>query len=64
MKGKSLESLASSFGEPIDTANGITFANPVIAGVGSEPKLLGKLLSQSLSELLSGLFSKLLSELY
>jgi peptidyl-prolyl cis-trans isomerase D len=43
MKGKSLESLASSFGEPIDTANGITFANPVIAGVGSEPKLLGKL---------------------
>ena len=43
MKGKSLESVASSFGEPIDTANGITFANPVIAGVGSEPKLLGKL---------------------
>jgi len=43
MKGKSLESLASNFGEPIDTANGITFANPVITGVGSEPKLLGKL---------------------
>jgi peptidyl-prolyl cis-trans isomerase D len=43
MKGKALESLASDFGEPIDTANGVTFANPVITGVGSEPKLLGKL---------------------
>jgi len=43
MKGKLLEEVASSFGEPIDTARGITFANPVMAGVGSEPRLLGTL---------------------
>jgi len=53
MKGKSLESLASSFGEPVDTANGITFANPVIAGVGSEPKLLGKLFRYNTNDVTS-----------
>jgi peptidyl-prolyl cis-trans isomerase D len=53
MKGKSLESLAGSFGEPIDTANGITFANPVIVGVGSEPKLLGKLFRYNTNDVTS-----------
>ena len=42
MKGDTLEDVAQSAGSSIATANGVSLAAPVITGVGSEPKVVGK----------------------
>ncbi len=39
--GNDLESIASSVGAGVRVANGLTMANPVVSGLGREPKLVG-----------------------
>ncbi|MFL9843084.1 peptidylprolyl isomerase [Flavobacterium rhizosphaerae] len=41
MKGESLEEVAKSTGSSVSSASSITMANPIIQGVGSEPKVVG-----------------------
>jgi peptidyl-prolyl cis-trans isomerase D len=53
-KGNTLEALSTSTGSPILRADSLNFSAPFIAGVGSEPKVIGAAFNKSLLGKTSG----------
>ncbi|MCK5824376.1 MAG: peptidylprolyl isomerase [Ichthyobacteriaceae bacterium] len=43
LKGKTLDAIAASAKVEVKTANSISFSNPVLAGAGREPKVVGEM---------------------